>query len=306
MLVWAIAAAVVVIAVAVYYVFLRPPAFQIRSADRAEILAADPQHLLIFRYSHDPHIVVLDFPSLHQQGQMLNRVAAFVEKADVPHDRVLTDAELAAAIKKSGSTPDDYYYGHDYRAADLARFFHLMALDHVAPDPEERRLHALMGFLRWSAPGAVGALITLPGPGKAPGLDAKGRATILEHELSHGAYFTIPAYNAYVHRFYETGLDANDRAAFRKLLVSEGYDKAIHDLIINETLAYLMFTPDPRFFSAAVVGLPPARIEALREAFWPGIPVGWLRRFVPKAALYSQGGRDAPAKPRRRRKRPQG
>ncbi len=303
MLLWAAAAVVVVVLAVVYYLFLLPPPFHIQTADRAEILAADPQQLLIFRYSNDPQVLVLDFPSLHQQGQMLNRVAAFVEKAGVPHDRVLTDAELAAAIKASGATPDDYYYGHDYRAADLVRFFHLMASDRVAPTAEERRLRALLGFLHWFAPGTVGAIITLPGPGKAAGLDAKGRATILEHELSHGAYFTIPAYDVYVHRFYDNVLDPKDRAAFRQFLAGEGYDTGINDLIVNETLAYLMFTPDPRFFSPAVVGLPPARIQALREAFWPGIPVAWLKRFVPEAALASPSGAEAAAKPRRRRRR---
>jgi len=305
MLLWAAVAAVVVVLAAVYYAFLLPPPFHIRTGDRAEILAADPQHLLIFRYRNDPHIVVLDFPSLHQQGQMLNRVAAFVEKAGIPHDRVLTDAELSDAIKASGSSPDDYYYGHDYRAADLVRFFHLLALDHVAPNPEERRLRALLGFLHWFAPGADGAIITLPGPGKAAGLDASGRATILEHELSHGAYFTIPAYDVYVHRFYHDVLDAKDRAAFRQFLAGEGYDTGINDLIVNETLAYLMFTPDPRFFSPAVAGLPPARIEKLRAAFRPGIPVEWLKRFLPADAPVSPGGAEAAAKPRRRRRLPQ-
>lgn len=303
MLLWAAAAVAVVVLAAVYYLFLLPPPFHIQTADRAEILAADTRHLLIFRYSNDPHVLVLDFPSLHQQGEMLNRVAAFVEKAGVPHDRVLTDAELAAAIKASGATPDDYYYGHDYRAADLVRFFHLMALDRVAPTAEERRLRALLGFLHWFAPGAVGAIITLPGPGKAAGLDARGRATILEHELSHGAYFTIPAYDVYVHRFYHNVLDPKDRAAFRRFLAGEGYDTGIDDLIVNETLAYLIFTPDPRFFSPAAVGLPAARIQALRKAFRPGIPVEWLKRFLPETALASPSGAEAATKPRRRRRR---
>ncbi|MGH7188963.1 MAG: hypothetical protein ACREF0_07225, partial [Acetobacteraceae bacterium] len=249
-----------------------------------EILAADPVRLLIFRYDNDPNVVVLDFPSLHQQGEMLNRVAAFVEKAGLPHDRVLTAAELHAAILASGATPDTYYYGHDYRAADLVRFFRIMTRDGLAPDREERRLRALIRYLHWFAPGAVGALITLPGPGKAEGLDAAGRATILEHELSHGAYFTIPAYDVYVQNFFWNALDQQDRAAFRHFLAGEGYDTAITDLVINETQAYLMFTPDPRFFSAAVVGIARARLQALRAAFWPGIPVAWLKRSVPAPA----------------------
>ncbi len=305
MLLWAAVASGLVVFAAIYFAFLVPPRFQIRSAGRAGILAADPRHLLIFRYSNDPNVVVLDFPNLHQQGEMLNRVAAFVEKAGAPHNRVLTDSELAAAIRASGATPDTYYYGHDYRAADLVRFFHLMARDHVAPDPEERRLRALLAQLHWFAPGAVGAMITLPGPGKAPGLDERGRATILEHELSHGAYFTIPAYDVYANHFFHDVLSPQDRALFRRFLAGEGYDTRITDLVINETQAYLMFTPDPRFFSAALVGLTRARLEALRAIFWRGIPLGWLKRSVPPPGpvpgpIPAAGG-TAVAKPRRRR-----
>ena len=57
----------------------------------------------------------------------LDRVAAFVEKANVPHDRLLDDAALNAAITASGDTVASYYYGHDYQAADLAQFFALAA-----------------------------------------------------------------------------------------------------------------------------------------------------------------------------------
>lgn len=300
LLLWAAAASVVVIFAIVYFVFLVPPAFQIRLASRAEILAAAPVKLLIFRYDNDPHVVVLDFPNLHQQGEMLNRVAAFVEKAGLPHDRVLSDAELHAAILASGATPDTYYYGHDYRAADLVRFFRTMSEDRVAPDREERRLRALMRHLHWFAPGAVGALITLPGPGKVAGLDAAGRATILEHELSHGAYFTIPAYDAYVQNFFYNVLDQHDRAAFRHFLAGEGYDIQINDLVVNETQAYLMFTPDPRFFSAAVVGLPEARLERLRAEFWPGIPVAWLKRSVPAPTTVAAGAQGLSSRERDR------
>ena len=77
----------------------------------------------MFRFADNPAILVLDFASLHEQGKMLNRVAAFVEKARLPHDRVLTDSELDAAIQAKGDTVETFYFGHDYAAASLARFF---------------------------------------------------------------------------------------------------------------------------------------------------------------------------------------
>jgi hypothetical protein len=285
MLIWAAAAAGLVVFAAVYFLFLTPPKLRMPTADAAEILAARPAHLLVFRFEPDPNVVVLDFPTLREQGQMLNRVAALVEKAGAPRDRVLTDSELAAAIRASGATPDTYYYGHDYRAADLVRFFRLMALDHVRPNPEERRLRALLAQLRWFAAGAVGAIITLPGPGVAPGLDPAGRATILEHELAHGAYFTIPAYDVYAQHFFHDDLKPAERELFRRFLASEGYDTGISDLVINETQAYLLFTADPRFFNAGVLGMAPARLQDLRRIFWQHIPVAWLKRSVAEPAL---------------------
>ncbi|MGH7057762.1 MAG: hypothetical protein ACREFZ_07720 [Acetobacteraceae bacterium] len=281
LLLWSGLAGVIVIVAAAYFIFLTPRVVPIKVANAREILAARPAKLLVFRFRPDPDVIVLDFPTLHQQGEMLNRVAALVEKASAPRDRVLTESQLAAVIKASGATPDTYYYGHDYRAADLVRFFHLMQQDHVAANPEERWLRALLGQLHWFRAGAVGAIITLPGPGAAPGLDASGRATIFEHESSHGAYFTIPAYDAYAHRFFYHVLTTPERELFRRFLAGEGYDTAITDLVINETQAYLMFTPDPRFFSAALVGMYPQVLQALRETFWRNIPVPWLKRSVP-------------------------
>jgi hypothetical protein len=281
LLLWAALAAALVVFAAIYFLFLTPPSFPIHTADEAEILAARPTRLLFFRFRPDPDVIVLDFPTLHEQGQMLNRVAALVEKAGGPRDRVLTDKELAAAISASGATPDTYYYGHDYRAADLVRFFRLMSQDHLTSTPEEGELRALLVQLHWFAPGAVGAVITLPGPGVASGLDPLGRATMLTHELSHGAYFTIPAYDVYAQHFFSDVLTPKDRALFRRFLAGEGYDTAITDLVVNETQAYLMFTPDPRFFSAALLGIAPAPLQALREIYWRGIPVRWLKQSVP-------------------------
>ena len=186
-----------------------PPApFAIATADEAAIRDHVATALTVFRFAPDPRIVVLDFPTLHEQGAMLNRVAALVEKAGLPRDRVLDDAELAAAIKAGGDTPDTYYFGHDYSAAELARFFALADAGHVALDAEEQKLRALLGELGWFAPGATGGLITIP---RAPqdevaALDAAARATILHHELSHGLFFSDPGYAAYVRQFWLTAL----------------------------------------------------------------------------------------------------
>jgi hypothetical protein len=253
------------------------PAFAIRTATEAEILTNTAGPLTIFRFAPNPRVLVLDFASLHEQGLMLNRVAALVEKAGLPRDRVFGAAELETAIRSHGETPDTYYYGHDYSAASLARFFELSDRDHIALTPEEQLLRALLEQEDMLRPRAAGALISIPHIGSDKLVDAATRATILHHELSHGEYFTNPGYAAYARRFYREVMAEHDRARFMKFLAAQDYDPADEDLMINETQAYLMHTADTRFFSAASVGMSEAELDRLRAAFLLGMPAGWLR-----------------------------
>ncbi len=255
-------------------VTVRPP---LPLATEAQIRADRPAALAEFRFAPNPDIVVLDFPGLRQQGLMFNRIAAFAEKIGQPHDRVLTDAQLDQAIRAHGDTVETYYYGHDYAAATLRRFFALADRDHVALDPEERWLRGFAGAEGLLADGADQAIITLPREGADAVVDASFRRTILHHELSHGEYFTTPAYAAYVQHFWHDVMDHSDRAAFRRFLLAQDYDPALGDLTINEMQAYLMHTADKRAFSAELLGMAPDRLDLLRARFLLGMPPGWLR-----------------------------
>ncbi len=284
------AAALLVLGVSAALLLGRPwraAPIAIHSAAIAAILADPATELTAFRLDRDPSVLVLDFPSLHSQARMLNRVAAFVEKAGMPHDRTLNDAALNTAIRASGETYDTFYEGHDYRAADLVRFMDAAARDDTVLTAEEHWLATLMAQEGWSRPDAKGALITLPRAGAADDIDAAARETILRHELSHAAYFTSPAYADFVAGFWRDALTGAERAAFRRYLSDQGYDTGIEDLMINETQAYLMFTRDKRFFDAAALGIPAARLDALRARFYADMPDFWLRET---------------ARPRRRRK----
>jgi len=252
-----------------------PPPFAPPLATEAQILADAPEALAVYRYTSEPDVVVLQFPSLAEQGRMLNRVAALIEKAGFPHDRVLPTDELNAKIVASGDTPATFYYGHDYRAADLLRFLGLAAGSSMTE--EEHRLQSLVALLGWRDASARGALISLVRQSDGDGIDASARATILRHELSHGLYFTDPAYADFVRRFWTETMSPRDRAQFTAFLVKDGYDPAIEDLIINETQAYLMYTADKRFFSAADLGMPEARLDTLRRQFLASMPPSWLR-----------------------------
>jgi hypothetical protein len=246
-------------------------------ADEGALLAASGPGMQVYRLKPAPDIRVLLFSSLTLQGETLNRIGAFVEKAGLPRDRVVDDRELATAIAKGHDSVETYYYGHDYRAADLARFFATAGADHTVLRPEEVALRQVLQREGLLAPGAVGAIISLPPPGNDGIRDTQGRAAILRHEISHGVYFTEPAYAAYVRRFWDTGMTEAEREKFRRFLGGEGYDTGNDDLMRNETQAYLVFTPDKRFFSAAAVDLSDAETAALQRKFLDDMPVAWLR-----------------------------
>lgn len=257
-----------------------PPEFAIRSGTEAEIRDNVPNGLTVFRFAQDGRILVLDFATLHQQAQMLNRVAALIEKDGQPHDRVLDDAALDRAIRAGGDAPDTYYYGHDYSAEMLGRFFTLAEKNEVALDPEEMRLRRLLQQVDWLAPGVNAGVISIPAVGADPNITLTARATILHHELSHGLFFADPAYAAFVHRFWDSTLTGAEREGVRKFLGSEGYDTRIEELMYNEMQAYLMFTPDPVFFTPARVGMTPERLAEVQVDFLRGMPTGWLRESL--------------------------
>lgn len=263
---------------------------QIRTATEQQIRDHVSPGVTVFRFATDPRIVVLDFASLHQQGLMLDRVAALVEKAATPRGRVLTDAALDQAIRASGSTTGTYYYGHDYSAAALVRFFSLADAGHVALDAEEVALRRFLTQLGWFQPDAGGALISVPQTGADARVTYAVRGAILRHELAHGAYFNDPDYVVYVHRFWEEALTADEREAVRRFLAAEGYDPGNADLMQNEMQAYLMFTRDPAFFTPDAIGMTPARLAVLQAKFRQDLPVPWLRAIMDQAVPASPGG----------------
>jgi hypothetical protein len=246
----------------------------VTSADEAAILAAPGDRLRVFRLSQAPAVIVLAFASMHEQALTLDRVGAFVEKAGMPRNRVLPDAELLSRIGQTGEDFDSFYYGHDYRAADLARFFATAASDPTPLDPDELALKAFLAKDGMLQPGAVGAVISVPPVSVQPPVDEGARATILRHEISHGVYFTDPAYRAYTTRFWAEAMSEAERAAFRKMLAGEGYDTSNEDLMRNEMQAYLVHTTDRRYFDPTRLGIDAA---GLRRRFIEGMPAGWLR-----------------------------
>jgi len=255
------------------------PLAGIRSADAADedgLLATPDDAVHLFRLRPAPTVAVLTFPSLTAQARALNRIGAFVEKAGAPHDRVLSDTEMASLIQQDRETAENFYYGHDYRMEDVHRFFAAAARQGLPLHPEEAALRAMLNREAAAHP-APGALISLPPISAAEQIDPAARATILRHEISHGVYFTDAAYAAYTRHFWSSTLTEDQRAHFRTMLAIQGYDVTNEDLVGNETQAYLVHTPDPRYFSAAAVGMPNEDVARLRLAFVACMSPSWLR-----------------------------
>lgn len=73
-------------------------------ANYAAIVGENTTETELVQYEENPRIFVIDFGgvnSLARQGKALNCVATLVEKSAAAQHRLLTDDELAAAIKKS-------------------------------------------------------------------------------------------------------------------------------------------------------------------------------------------------------------
>ena len=240
------------------------------------MLAAQTEETRLYRFAASPSVIVVLFDTLHDQALTFNRVGAFVEKAGAPHDRVLDDAALQRAITASGDSFDTYYLGHDYSVADLRRFFSYADQEHLVLRPAETWLRTRLSALRLMSDDGAGAVVSVPPIDARADLDLPGRRTILRHELSHGVYFTDRHYAAYVASFWWTVLTEAERQTIASFLERQGYDPANQDLMRNECQAYLAFTDDARYFSAAALGMPEQRLAELRRAFFKGLPSGWL------------------------------
>jgi hypothetical protein len=248
-----------------------------------EILAQQADQPVLVRLAENPRVFVADFPTLAAQAAALNRVAALIEKAHAPRDRVLTEAEFGRLIAAGGQPAEQYYMGHNYRGEDLARFFALLTRQGLPRRPEEARVEAWLAEMRRQVPDGEVALITIPRAGGT--VDAAAREAILRHEIAHGFYFVDPLFAGYVRRSWAERFPPAAREAFRRFLAAEGYDVTIEDLVINEAMAYLLFTPDPRFFAPSMVGMDEASVEALRALLRPGVPEALQPLMVPPPAL---------------------
>lgn len=273
-------------------------ALDVVDGDFRSILHSRSDATTVWRYTGNPNVFVFDFPGLTLQGLSFNRVMQFSEQqVSEPYPRPLTTEELAKYIKAARRTQADFAFGHDILVSEFVQFFNMADRDKVVLNAEELRIRDFLveqgmmrswrGFYQALKPNVVILSIPQPQERKAdePRITLAARYTILLHEMAHGEYYSNPYYNAYCHRFWNESLTDNQREAFKKFLANYGYSTYGDELLINETQAYLMFTPDPASFSARKLGVSEAELEAMRDAFRKGKPPTELPLNVARGEL---------------------
>jgi hypothetical protein len=256
-----------------------PPAVHVGVASAIELHGMAVGQATMLRLRENDRIFVLLFPDLATQAATLNRLAALVEKAGLPRDRITDPMTLGQFIARQGEKPETWYLGHDYAGADVARFFAIAARDGAGIGAEEAWLRDRFRDARALVPaGDEIAMISVPNAGS--GIDPDMRRAIIDHEIGHGHFFTRPDVAAHVQNVWRRIFDDTERAAVTAFLAHEGYDTGNEALLANEAMAYLIFTPDPRFFSAETLGLAPERLATMRAKMQQGFPA--LDRPAPR------------------------
>lgn len=253
--------------------------------DFSQIVNSRSGQLAVWRYAGNPNIYVFDFPGLTYQGRSFNRITQFTEQQTTePYPRVLTEQEMAIRLAAAKRSESDFAFGHDVMVHELVQFFNFAQRDKVPLNQEETALRDFLvaqGMMRdwrgfWQALQPNNVILSIPQTqGKSAGeplINSMARYAILLHEMAHGEYYTNPYYSQYCQRFWQESLTDAQREAFKNFLGKYNYATGSDALLVNETQAYLMFTPDPASFSARKLGVPNEELEAMRDAFRKGKP----------------------------------
>lgn len=270
-------------------------AVDVASGDFSQIFSNRTETLTIWQMSGNPNIYIFDFPGLLHQGRTFNRITQFTEQRTNmdPYPKVLNDAELARYIEAARRTQADFAFGHDVLVSELVQFFNYALRDKVELNADEMVLRDFLverglmrfwrGFYQPLQPDTVILSVPQVQERKAnePMITQGARYAIMLHEMAHGEYYTNSHYQKFCSRFWNEILTEAQREAFKRFLANFNYSVDNVELLINEMQAYLMFTPDPKSFSAKRLGVSEAELQQMRDAFRRGSPAVHLPMQIP-------------------------
>ncbi|WP_407424967.1 hypothetical protein [Treponema sp.] len=191
----------------------------------------------LFEWDRFPGVLFFDISTYDVQDDFFRRLAFFVEKAGYK-GRLLTDSELKGKHA---------YNAHDYKAADLARFFEKAGTENFPLNEKELLLKEILvknGLLKINYDGGIeageGAVISIS---QESSIDL--RTTFVAHEGWHGIFFIDEDFRNTVASIYYT-IDSRTLAYLRRyfqVTPSLNYDVNDDYLMKNEFMAYMIQRP---------------------------------------------------------------
>ena len=256
----------------------------IKSGNFGTILTNKSGELTIWQYAWNPDIYIFDFPNLTQQGKTFNRITQLTEQFNEPYKRVLTNQEMESYLTAIRRSQANMAFGNDILISELVLFLNLADNDKVELNPEEvelREFALAQGLIKvWRKfyqavrPNVV--LLSIPQTQERrvgePKVTELARRTVFTHEISHAEYYVDPYYAKHCRNFWYNVLTDEQRELFKNFLSNYNYSINGEELLINETQAYLMFTPDTSSFSAKKLGTTDEELDGMRKAFIKGLP----------------------------------
>ena len=251
-----------------------------------EILYNRVNKTTLYRYSINPDVYILDFPSLYIQGRSMNRIMALIEDARAPKDRVLSEFEFEKFLKTHALSTEDFNLGHDYTSQHLTLFFTLTEQHGIALRPEEKQLKVLLikhGLINNDLTSITEQdtkviisitqqTIEFDKNNKEINVTLDMRKSVIRHELSHGEFFSNPSYREYSEKFWNNEIPDYLRSRIGRFLTDLGYDISDKTLTINEMQAFLFHTDHELIFSAQDIGITDKELHDIRKRFFEGLP----------------------------------
>lgn len=184
----------------------------------------------LYSWNDFPGMLIIDTVNYSVQSDFFKRMAFYTEKKGSA-GKLLTDRDLTSLHG---------WNAHDYRAADLARFFNKALEINFQLNDRENALKEMLlanGVLRESS-GSYS-----PGKGGILSISRESnerlRYLFLTHECYHGIFFSSNEYAQSVHNIW-FDLSDEERNFWRYFLDMYGYNVDDEYLLINEFQAYLM------------------------------------------------------------------